>query len=129
MALLRAKARQEKLEKTLLDMSECKLDFGGQGVAESSTTEVLDKMFAAVTLLFLNVRDVISILNRSDPDVSFGPDAVPVKLGAGPGDDPGPEPRSVVEPGAERSPETQVEPETEVEPGTDGQKASDGIDK
>lgn len=85
MALQRAIARQENIEKGLLDISECKLEFDSPDRLQLSVTEILDKTLAVLTYLSLNVRDVIMMLNRKDPDADTGPDGEPVKLGVGSG--------------------------------------------
>lgn len=117
MPLENAKLRQEKLEKALLYIGQCEYKVVSLEELSFSVKEIQDLTLAAVTYLSLNVRDVILLLNRQDPDASTVPDSDPVKIGSSPG----------AEPGTERSPETQVEPGGDT--GTDGQKASDGIDK
>lgn len=103
MPLERAKARQEKLEKALLDIGQCDIKADSPEVLITSVVEVMGLTLAVVTYLSLNVRDVLMLLNRQDPDANTGPDSEPAKLGA------------------ERSPETQVEPgaETEAYPGAE----------
>lgn len=107
MALLRALARQEKLEKALLDIGECKHKVVSLEELSFSVTEIQNLTLAAVTYLSLNIRDCIMILNRQNPDADTGPDGEVVTVGG--------LPVSVaVEPGAEGEPGTDKEQEYPV---------------
>lgn len=69
MPLTRAEKRQDILEKLLLDFGEMDIDLSGEGdVVDTELLSVMNYQLAVLSYLALNVRDLIMLLNRENPD-------------------------------------------------------------
>lgn len=102
MPLENAKIRQERIEDALLDIDSIEINTNSPEEIGKSVMKAVEASLDILSNLSLNVRDIIMLLNRQNPDL------LPV----------GPYP--VAEPGAE------VESGPEVEPGDVTGLTSDG---